>query len=257
MTLMRSLCIVLWVLVGCNEDRKAEVAPTSVGGAGSGAALWIGVPSCEHVILGKLLGESAPKSGSRIKSFPDATALWPSPNIDVCWENPDLADPAQTQKREDVRLAVKDSWEAVSKVRFQGWGQCGPTSRGIRILIEDSADGSYAKALGRKLDRRPGGMVLNFTFQNWRPKCGTDSTCFKRVAIHEFGHGLGFAHEQNRPDEPDVECRRQEQGESGTCTFCANDHKSIMSYCRADWNNGGALSTCDKTSVAYLYGANK
>jgi hypothetical protein len=108
------------------------------------------------------------------------------------------------------------------------------------------------------LDGAPDGMVLNFTYNNWSPSCKTMRTrCNKSIAVHEFGHALGFAHEQNRPDTPG-ECAELPQGQSGDTVLTPWDLSSVMNYCNPVYNNDGDLSAWDITALQAVYGrANK
>lgn len=175
---------------------------------------------------------------------------WPTLPIPVCWENPSADD---ARYRAISRSAVEETWERHSAVRFTGWGTCTATSPGIRIRIAD--EGSHVKALGRYLDKRPQGMVLNFTFANWSPSCQQNQDfCVYAIAAHEFGHSLGFAHEQNRPDAP-AECREENrQGTDGDYNVTKYDANSIMNYCSPAWNGDGKLSPLDIEAVQKFYG---
>jgi hypothetical protein len=214
------------------------------------------VPDCLAVVaVSKFRSTLKGKPDMGTFLFPDAEAVWKENEIPVCWEKM-AADPFEQSRREQARKAVERTWEAASQVRFTGWAKCPQDDfAGVRIEIADRKKGSLTVALGEKLKGIPGGMVLNFTMKNWQPKCGNTDACFEQIVVHEFGHALAFAHEQNRPDEPGQECRKTAQGDSGTCTLCAPDRSSIMSYCRSDWSNNGKLSSCDQSGVAALYGA--
>jgi len=175
-------------------------------------------------------------------------ALWKDTNIRVCWENPA---PANAAQRAIVREAIKATWERESRLRFLGWGQCNAESKGIRILIAD--EGPHAKVLGRYLDARPNGMVLNFTFNNWSPSCKAQiEFCNRVIAVHEFGHAIGIAHEQNRSDAP-AECRGEAQGPNGDWTPTVYDPDSVMNYCNPKWNGDGYLSANDILAVRQMY----
>jgi hypothetical protein len=180
--------------------------------------------------------------------------VWPplEPKIIfVCWENPTQE---HSQQMNAVRKAVTDTWQANSGLRFQGWSQCALASVGIRIRIADA--GPHTKGLGRQLNGKPDGMVLNFTFDNWSPACKQPTMyalCVTSIAVHEFGHAIGFAHEQNRPDTPG-ECTEAPQGTSGDILLTPWDKDSVMNYCNPVYNNNGKLSLFDVQSVQKVYG---
>jgi len=187
--------------------------------------------------------------GGMERAFPLRAAIWLNKKIPVYWENPT---PDNEWGRKLVEQAVKRTWEKECGVEFTGWGKAEPDSKGIRMLIAE--DGPHVKRLGRGLDGVKNGMVLNFSFQHWCPPCARDAKgSIEKIGIHEFGHALGFAHEQNRQDAPEW-CKKERQGSDGDWYITLYDPDSIMNYCSSQWNNDGKLSPLDIQAARIIYG---
>lgn len=186
--------------------------------------------------------------------FALTSQIWPTSQIPVCWVNPTAVPQFE---RDWVRAAAVRTWENNSKVRFVGWSICPAQNdfNSIRIKIEDV--GPYVVELGMGIRNYAEGMLLNFSFLNWSPICNSTEQkrqfCIEAIAVHEFGHALGFAHEQNRPDTP-VSCTEPAQGADGNLTIGAWDLNSVMNYCNPQWNGDGNLSATDILTVQTFYG---
>jgi hypothetical protein len=205
-------------------------------------------PSYKQIVRSDSEG---PSTFERRYAFIDEASLWPfapgqPKQIPVCWESSGFE-----SAKNIVKTAISQSWQAHSGLRFIGWGLCQAGMAGIHIAIADS--GPRTLGLGSELDGIEHGMLLNFTFQNWGQACSTmKDECIASIAVHEFGHAIGFAHEQNRPDTPG-ECREPVQGKNGTLLLTPYDASSVMNYCNPVYNNNGRLSESDEFSVARLY----
>ncbi len=181
--------------------------------------------------------------------------LWPTNLIGVCWEK---TPGAEATARGWVQDQVTKAYETETGVQFTGWNKCTSTSKGIRIRVAD--EWPRVNALGSDLNGMVGGMVLNFKFtftedgeQPFSGCLGLEESCIRSIAAHEFGHAIGYAHEQNRPDTPET-CDEEPQGSNGDAMFGAWDLNSIMNYCNPTYNNAGLLSSTDLAGTKALYG---
>jgi hypothetical protein len=176
--------------------------------------------------------------------------------IRVYWENPGAGNMTQ---REWVKQAILQSWSRVANVNFVGWGQYDNSGSGIRIYIDDNAV-PHTSALGPQISGVYQGMVLNFNFLGKFicPPGRTKEYCIKAMAVHEFGHVLGIAHGNNKPD---CACAQFTEGYGGgnTGAYYATpcEVKSVMNYCDQVLSNNGQLSKYDIDGIQAVYGARK
>ena len=178
-------------------------------------------------------------------------AKWDRMQIEVCWDNPDkLPD----EQRDFVKSTVAGSWEKASGVHFVGWQSCQTSdAKGLHIILDN--DQPWAEAVGIYLDGRPGGLHLNLDVTNWRPACAADAQkCRKAVIVHEFGHVLGFTHEQRKEGAP-AECSSEPNDIVGDYLVTRYDPSSVMALCNPDWMGGGDLSSLDRQAVQRFYSA--
>lgn len=231
--------------------------------------------------------EDSTEPGIRPKAFFLDTSIWPADittgyyNIPVCWEK---ISPFHAINRTLTKNTLKSTWEAVSLVRFIGWGACQAGSSGIRITIVDSSASPRA-ALGTEGNGKVGVMLLNFTMQTQvnstidnstmtlEQRCALNgknlATCIQSTVIHEFGHVLGIAHEQNRDDDPEPLFTRDCHDDNpnpqpidnigsfttfGNTYFTDYDLQSIMNYCRSNYFGRTDLTTLDQLAARVYYG---
>ncbi len=196
----------------------------------------------------------------------DTARLWTENNnvVPVCW----LTD-GYGREKEIVREAVRNTWEEFANITFTGWGKCsspiaernanGGTTlkyldRYVRISVSHQGAGSggaggSARVGMAALENSPG-MWMQFNSD------GTaDKGRIEYIAVHEFGHVLGFVHEQDSPDHDRAHCAGGTEANSSSLT--GYDPDSVMNYCNKDGNMKGNLTSKDIVGLRKVYGARK
>jgi hypothetical protein len=188
------------------------------------------------------------------------TSIWANASIPVCWETT-----GNDTEKGWVRNTIETTWEQETAINFSGWGTCNAgTNSGIRIQTADVWPAT--SKLGNGLNNLANGMQLNFWFNFTQTTNGVTTQpfagciaaasreqCIRAIAAHEFGHAMGFSHEQNRGDTPST-CTKPAQGGNGNVTYGSWDLSSIMNYCNPQWNNNGLLSATDIAGASKYYG---
>lgn len=208
-------------------------------------------------------------------------AIWDGEHlkVPVCWLNP-RNNALEKEARNLVRTAVNETWHANSHIRFTGWTKCvASETGGVRIKIADVGPKAY---VGRIAGERPISMWLNFTFRNWSTTCARQDPrpdnihweyCVYSIAVHEFGHVLGFYHEHDRLfhgvdfhglnntelAQRVAECAKRKQTTPTTSKLSKDavatvyDPKSIMNYCFEIYDHRAGLTNLDIKGLKEAY----
>jgi hypothetical protein len=176
--------------------------------------------------------------------------MWSTTQIPVCFRG------AGNETRKVLtREILDDTWSRVTPLRFTGFGMCTssiPAELPNTIAVSFAANSRGFSPLGASSSRSNElELTSNDTLQR-----------FRYQVMHEFGHSLGFHHDQVRPDNWNgpypVFCDDfnpgEEGGAAGGIAYTGADNLSVMSYCAGF---ATALSARDVLGVRKAYGTSK
>lgn len=133
------------------------------------------------------------------------------PMVPVCWQNrADISSTRRAWAEESV-----SQWERYGRVNFTGWSStqnCPSNWNGVEIDI--TRRGAWYAGGYPNWQSDP--MIFNVYFDDqpsstWPDGCVVhNEQCIRSLALHEFGHTLGFFHENERPSH---------EGETVPCTW--------------------------------------
>lgn len=187
---------------------------------------------------------------------------WDKRVLEVCFTQS-----GNQTERNWIRRTIDESWEAVSGVRFTGWGTCADENDGdISIELTEHGDGGTSLFGTDSLQAYPS-MTITIDYE--RAGCGHFTpcdegiddngktgrqNCIEEVAKHEFGHALALRHEQARPDS---KCESDEDfdvpGSLDGQELWSYDDESIMDYCHLATEDNTPLSLGDVRTINSLY----
>ncbi len=174
--------------------------------------------------------------------------------VPVCWATSGFA-----REKQIVQQSVTDTWQYYAAVDFVGWGDC-PTEGeeklvrvGIDVQGAKNSGAGGAAALGMTAVSTSGDAPnVNLSFN---PDGTADVQRVEYVGVHEFGHVLGFVHEQDLPGNVEGPAHCDTIGiDDDAEPVTAFDRNSVMNYCNADGNNQGRLTDVDILGVRSIYG---
>lgn len=219
--------------------------------------------------------------------------------IPVCWVKPNAdagIGTASIQAKEWVRLAIEKSYPTVTNLKFTGWSTCPPSSSVQWVTVNGnttSQSGSCRGPVGDPYYTEGVNCLRDVTDPDMSSGLGIGSgnrPDIEYQAVHEFGHVLGYNHEQDQDagySDPNIQYVQNSQcAPSGTLSaqdawvpsplfpdgawsysddlVTAYDPDSVMNYCHTyreflAYGNGvsgysGRLSSLDVAGLQIDYG---
>jgi hypothetical protein len=190
--------------------------------------------------------------------------------FNVCWDPATVSDPTFDFERGVVEDAVKRNWARFARLNAIGengdrWETCSsPAAPGLHVRMSKDQCGGSNSGLGTEMDgvASPDGLRIpdcdEVELPN-NPACPTtggptQEQCLRRVTLHEFGHGIGFFHEEERSGETHPDCNGNSNSGFVGQKYGAYNNRSVMSECDQPFRFEGFIGPPDIAAVQRAYG---
>jgi hypothetical protein len=214
--------------------------------------------------------ESTSSTGEDLYGLGTIATKWPNGVVPVCFKNIN----AQTALQAQIPGLLANSWGAAANITFTGFGACSGTGNKVTVTFAVSNPSCSSNSQCGDYDQcSPGGSCVGYRGSTVGIGYGQpvvtlisddaspNQTRFKYEVLHEFGHVLGFVHEQQRPDnwvgDAALQCQPPDGGspdyspiDGGLYLTPTYDTASIMNYCEPLNVNDDLLSPGDISGVS-------
>ena len=227
-----------------------------------------GLAACEEGMMGDLdSGDEMDVESSEQAIYANKNLYWPGAgssriDIKVCWENPNstalgTTSAARAAYRDARREAIEQSYGRFARINFWGWEACQTNDPGLHVYICTSiTDPVCAAQNGASQANNPSTGISGYPGLNGtRNGVRLQKNHGPSIIVHEFGHALGFYHEEEIPGAATGTggCGQQSYPNANPIQYGAYDRDGIMSYCSPP-TTPPYLSSNDIAAIQRAYG---